>query len=57
MAVPLVYSKLSLGLSSGCSPTTPGPRTSCTWFSASVMIQWRLTSWAATVPVLVIVMV
>ena len=27
--LPLVYSKLSPGASTGCSPTTPGPRTSC----------------------------
>ena len=26
--VPLVYSKLSPGSSTGCSPTTPAPRTS-----------------------------
>src|SRR6266705_3207794 len=41
IAVPLVYSKLSPGLSSGCAPTTPNPRTSCTWLRPSVMIQRR----------------
>src|SRR4051812_38016686 len=54
---PLEYSNVSPGLSTGCSPTTPMPRTSCTWLSASVMIQWRLTSCALTSPWLVIRMV
>ena len=54
---PLVYSKLSPGFSSGCCPTTPRPLTSWTLCSASVMIQCRLTSCAATSPVLVIVIV
>ena len=54
---PLEYSKVSPGLSTGCSPTTPMPRTSCTWLSASVMIQCRLTSCAEVLPLLVMRMV
>ncbi|CFN75130.1 Uncharacterised protein [Bordetella pertussis] len=50
---PLVYSKVSPGASSGCWPTTPRPRTSCTRSSPSVMIQWRLMTWAGCEPVLV----
>ena len=45
------------GLSRGCSPTTPSPRTSCWLPSASVMIQWRVSSLAGTAPSLRIVMV
>ena len=37
--VPLVYSNDSPGSSTGCSPTTPEPRTSCTRPLASVMHQ------------------
>src|SRR6476620_6244646 len=48
----LVYSNSSPGRSTGCAPTTPSPRTSCTSPSASVMIQWRLSSFAVTVPLL-----
>ena len=47
--VQLVYSKVSPGLSSGCWPTTPRPRTSSTWPLASVMIQWRAISCAGHV--------
>ena len=54
---PLVYWKDSPGLSSGCWPTTPRPLTSSVWPLASLMIQWREISWAATSPVLVTVMV
>src|SRR2546425_13358744 len=43
---PLVYSKFSPGLSTGCSPTTPAPRTSCRRPWASVMRQWRGLCWA-----------
>ena len=57
MLAPLVYSKLSPGWTTGCLPTTPCPLTSCTRCSASVMIQWRLTSLAATLPVFVTVIV
>src|SRR5207249_2949142 len=35
----LVYSQLSPGSSTGCSPTTPGPRTSCSLPRLSVMRQ------------------
>src|SRR5690348_14425959 len=42
--VPLVYSKLCPGASTGCSPTTPGPRTSWTRPIPSVMRQWRRRS-------------
>src|SRR5438270_1891351 len=38
------YLNDSPGASTGWAPTTPGPRTSSTWSSASVMIQWRLSS-------------
>src|SRR5215217_8313669 len=41
---PEVYSNDSPGLSVGCLPTTPGPRTSSTRPASSVMIQWRVTS-------------
>src|SRR6202011_3728834 len=55
--VPLLYSKLSPGLSRGCCPTTPRPLTSTTLLLASVMTQCRLTSCAGTVPELVTVIV
>ena len=42
--VPLVYSKDSPGSKVGCSPTTPGPRTSCTRPKESVIFQWRFRS-------------
>ena len=42
----------SPGLSSGWWPTTARPRTSSTWPSASVMIQWRAISCAVTSPLL-----
>ena len=38
---PLVYSNDWPGLSTGCSPTTPAPRTSWVRPMASVMRQWR----------------
>ena len=38
---PDAYRKASPGRMVGCSPTTPGPRTSCWRPSASVMRQWR----------------
>ena len=41
---PLVYSNDSPGLSTGCLPTTPAPRTSCRRPSASVMRQCRVRS-------------
>jgi hypothetical protein len=37
-------------LETGCSPTTPGPCTSSTRPSPSVMIQCRLTSWTVSSP-------
>ena len=49
----LVYSCTSPGFSTGCSPTTPSPWTSSSWPLPSVMIQWRLTSCAGTLPLLV----
>ena len=49
--VPLLYSKVSPGLSRGCCPTTPRPLTSWTLWSLSVMIQCRLSNCAATLPV------
>src|SRR5262252_6296757 len=45
---PLVYSKFSPGLSTGSSPTTPAPRTSCKRPCASVMRQWRVLSWTVS---------
>src|SRR5687767_5043363 len=54
---PLVYWKASPGLSSGWWPTTPRPFTSSISPAELEMIQWREISWAATSPVLVIVMV
>src|SRR3954471_17491835 len=38
------YLNDSPGASTGWAPTTPGPRTSSTWSSASVIIQCRLSS-------------
>ena len=46
----LVYSKRSPGARRGCLPTTPSPFTSSTFPVASVMIQWRLRSWAGSPP-------
>ena len=37
--VPELYSNISPGRSNGVLPTTPGPRTSCTRPSASVIFQ------------------
>ena len=54
---PLVYSKLWPGSSTGCSPTTPGPRTSCCWPAASVIRQCRLSSWTRSPLSLLIVTV
>ncbi len=56
MLQPLVYSKDSPGRSTGCWPITPSPRTSCTFSSASVMIQWRVSSCTVCSPRLLIVM-
>jgi len=47
-AEPDVYSNVSPGARTGCSPTTPGPCTSSTLPAPSVMIQWRLSN--CTVP-------
>jgi hypothetical protein len=46
----LVYSNDSPGPSTGCSPTTPGPRTLSTSPSALVMIHSRLTSCTVSGP-------
>ena len=46
----LVYSKFSPGRSTGCAPTTPSPRTSCTLPLASVMIQCRLSQLRGLLP-------
>src|SRR5262245_53125886 len=46
----LVYSNESPGASTGCAPTTPSPRTSCTSPIASVMIQCRVFSCAVCPP-------
>src|SRR5438132_4523550 len=54
---PDVYVNDSPGASTGCLPTTPGPRTSSTWPVPSVMIQCRVTSCAVSVPSFVIVIV
>ena len=43
---PDVYWNVWPGASRGCSPTTPSPRTSSTEPRPSVMIQWRVRSWA-----------
>ena len=42
--VPLVYSNFSPGFSTGCSPTTPFPRTSCNVPLASMIFQCLFTS-------------
>ena len=54
---PLVYSNNSPGLSTGCLPTTPAPRTSCWRPIASVMRQWRVRNCTVSLPRLVISMV
>jgi hypothetical protein len=41
---PLVYSNEAPGSSTGSSPTTPAPRTSCSRPNPSVMRQWRVLS-------------
>jgi hypothetical protein len=51
---PLVYSNASPALSTGSSPTTPAPRTSCRRPWASVMRQWRVFSCTVSLPLLVI---
>ncbi len=45
-----VYSNASPGASTGCSPTTPGPRTSSVCPSASVINHARETSWTVSRP-------
>ena len=55
--VPLVYSKVSPGCSSGCWPTTPRPRTFSVWPLASFTFQLRAISCAGMSPVLVTVTV
>ena len=57
MRVQLVYSNCSPGLSSGCWPTTPRPRTSSTSPLPWVMTQWRPITCAGTSPVLRMVIV
>src|ERR1700687_5977455 len=47
---PLVYSNFSPGRRTGWFPTTPSPFTSSRLPLPSVMIQWRLRSWAAMDP-------
>src|SRR3954470_1096912 len=54
---PEVYSKRSPGASTGCSPTTPSPRTSCLRPVPSVMIQCRVLSCTVSAPELVMTMV
>src|SRR4051812_9919464 len=54
---PEVYSKRSPGASTGCSPTTPSPRTSCLRPVPSVMIQYRVLSCTVSLPELVMTMV
>src|SRR3954466_13310746 len=54
---PLVYWKRSPGASTGCSPTTPSPRTSCLRPVPSVMIQCRVLSCTVSVPELVMTIV
>src|SRR5215813_1005893 len=49
-----VYWNDSPGRRSGCSPTTPRPRTSCVWPVASVITQCRLSSWMLSSPSLLI---
>ena len=51
---PLVYSNDSPGSSTGVSPTTPAPRTSCSLPCASVIFQCRVLSCTVTGPRLVI---
>ena len=51
---PLVYSNDSPGSSTGFSPTTPAPRTSCSLPCASVIFQWRVLSCTVSEPRLVI---
>jgi len=46
---PLVYSKRSPGASTGCSPTTPSPRTIWRWPVASVMIQCRVRNYTIVI--------
>src|SRR5271156_3489152 len=53
---PLVYSKRSPGASTGCSPITPSPRTSCLRPVASVMIQCRVRNCTVSGPELVMTM-
>jgi hypothetical protein len=53
---PLVYSNAVPGWSTGCSPTTPAPRTSRTRPFASVMRQCRERSCTVSPPVFSIVM-
>ena len=53
---PLVYSKALPGWITGCSPTTPAPRTSRTRPRESVMRQWRDSSCTASPPLFSIVM-
>ena len=47
---PDVYWNDSPGRSTGCSPTTPSPLTSSIWPVASLMIQWRVSSWTVSSP-------
>ena len=51
--LPLVYSKLWPGASSGWWPTTPRPLTSTILPLPSVITQCRLISWVGTLPALV----
>src|ERR1039458_6578962 len=44
------YLNDSPGARTGCSPTTPGPLTSSTWSSPSVMVQWRLSNCTVSAP-------
>ena len=54
---PLEYWNDSPGLSTGWCPTTPMPLTSSVWPLASLMFQWRDSSWPVASPILVMVMV
>src|SRR5947209_20557038 len=54
---PEVYSKRSPGASTGCSPITPSPHTSCLRPVPSVMIQCRVLSCTVSRPELVMTMV
>src|SRR5215468_1311300 len=47
---PEVYSKDCPGCNTGCSPTTPGPRTSSTFPFSSVMTQCRLINCTVSEP-------